>query len=68
VRRALPVQQVADDLGKHPKRAEDAGQRNASTDLKQVGIRKRLPDDLRLGVDDGRDFVRHVVDGEEVIG
>jgi hypothetical protein len=64
MRRTFAVQQLTDDLGKHAKRA---GERDAFTDLEQVGVHQRFPDDLRLGVDDGRDLVRHVVDGEEVV-
>ena len=32
-------------------------ERDAFTDLEQVGVHQRFPDDLRLGVDDGGDLV-----------
>jgi hypothetical protein len=59
---------VADDLGEHAKRSKHAGERSAFADLEEVGVHQRVPDGVRVGVDDGRDFVGDVIDGEEVLG
>jgi len=61
------MQQVADDLRKHPQRAEDAGKWHAFPDLEQVDVDERLPDRLRVCVDNGCDLVGDVVDREEVV-
>jgi hypothetical protein len=41
LRRALAVQDVADHLGQHPQRPEDADQRRLPPDLQQIDVEQR---------------------------
>jgi hypothetical protein len=62
------MQDLCGEVRQHAQRSEHADERLAPPDIDQVCSQQRLPGGTNIGVDDHGYGIRHVVDGQELVG